>query len=146
MALEADTRGVSEGAGVVVLVLMTVLVTASVGAAALLMQSGDDTEGVQANFTYEYLGDRGTLLITHDAGDELEAGNVVIAGPETNITWATVAGQEETKLISQGDLIQLSEGSAYGAPVRSRDSITIVHAPGDGNRTVLSTWSDSRGI
>jgi len=70
----------------------------------------------------------------------------VIAGPETNTTWATVAGQEEAELVGTGDLIQLSKGSAYGAPVRSRDTITIIHAPGDGNRTVLSTWSDSRGI
>lgn len=145
MSIEEDTRGVSEDAGVVVLILMTVVVTASVGVTALLMQE-DDTEGVQANFTYEFLGDRGTLLITHDAGDELEAGNVVIAGPETNITWATVAGREETELITQGDLVQLSEGSAYGDPVRSRDTIRIVHTPADDNRTVLSTWTDSRGV
>lgn len=145
MSIEEDTRGVSEDAGVVVLILMTVVVTASVGVTALLMQE-DDTEGVQTNFTYEFLGDRGTLLITHDAGDELEAGNVVIAGPETNITWATVAGREETELITQGDLVQLSEGSAYGDPVRSRDTIHIVHAPADDNKTVLSTWTDSRGV
>jgi hypothetical protein len=145
MPVEEDTRGVSEGAGVAALVLLTVVVTASVGATALLMQS-NDTEGIQANFTYEYLGERGTLLITHDAGDELEAGNVVIAGPETNITWATVAGQEETELITRGDLVQLSEGSAYGDPVRSRDTIRIVHKPADGNQTLLSTWTNSRGV
>jgi hypothetical protein len=144
MSVEEDTRGVSEGAGVAALVLITVVVTASVGATALLMQSSDE-EGIRANFTYEYLGDRGTLLVTHDAGDELEAGNVVIAGPETNITWATVAGQNETKMITEGDLIQLSEGSAYGNPVRSRHTIRIVHAPAEGNRTLLSTWSE-RGV
>lgn len=145
MSFEEDARGVSEGAGIAVLILMTVLVTASVGVSVLFVGAGDDT-GVQANFTYEYLSDRTTLLVTHADGDEIQAGDLVIDGPETNVTWAGVAGQNETELVTQGDLIQLSQNSAYGSRVRAADTIRVVYAPDDGNRTVLSTWSDSGGI
>jgi len=145
MSFEEDARGVSEGAGVAVLILLTVLVTASVGISVLFVDTGDDT-GVQANFTYEYISDRTTLLVTHAGGDELQAGDIVLSGPGTNVTWAAVAGQNGTETVTEGDLVQLSRNSAYGSRVRERDTIRVVYVPEGGNRTVLDTWSGSGGI
>ena len=145
MSFEEDTRGVSEGAGVAVLIVMTVLVTASVGISVLFVQSGDDA-GVQANFTYEYIGDRTTLLVTHAGGDEIQAGDLVFSGPGTNVTWAAVAGQNETETVAEGDLVQLSRNSAYGSRVRESHTIRVVYSPEGGNRTVLSTWSGGDGL
>lgn len=146
MRASAIDRGVSEMTGIAVLVLFTVLVTASVGLSAIVVDTGDETVG--ANFTFEYRSGE-TLLVTHESGSQLPGGELLIDGPAPNVTWAEVADLENaSQPVGPGDSILLSEASAYGQPVGGNDEIRILHAPGDGNVTVLDGWNseDESGI
>ena len=140
---DSDQRAVSEGAGVAVLVLFTVVVTASVGVNVLFLDN--ESEGVQANFTFEYRGDGGYLTVTHSAGDELNSSKLYFEGPDTNATWTEVAGKNSSVTVTQGDIVRLSDGNAYGRRVSSSDTIEVVYIA-DGNRTVLDTWNGGSGL
>ncbi|RLN01371.1 type IV pilin [Haloarcula sp. Atlit-7R] len=136
--LSTDTVGMTEGIGVAVLVGMTLLVTAIVGLNVLVIED-DDGGGPQANFSYDYVADSGALIVTHERGDEFEAGNVEFEGPDARVTWAEVAGREPAAAVVPGDIVQLSNGSAYGQRVRGQDTIRIYHNA-SGNRTQLDQW------
>ena len=138
----ADSRGVSETMGVVTLILLTVLVTASVGISVIVVA---DEEGPDASFRFDFLDDQNALIITHDGGRELQAGNLYLDGPDNNVTWAQVARVEEDQMVSSGDVIQVSASSAYGSGVTERDSINVVYTPSEGNSTVLATWPEDGG-
>ena len=133
-----ETVGMTEGIGVAVLIGLTLLVTAMVGLNVLVIDD-DDGGGPQANFSYDYIADSQALIVTHERGDEFEAGNVDIQGPDTRVTWAEVAGREPAATVGPGDVVQLSNGSAYQRQVGARDTITIYHNT-SGNRTQLDQW------
>ena len=135
-----DSRGVSETTGVATLIVLTVLVTASVGISVILV--ADEEAETQVSFQFDHLEDAGALLVTHDGGGDLRAGSLYIEGPDNNVTWATIAGTEEDAMVTGGDVIQVSSGSPYGSSVTGRDEISVVHVPQDGNRTVLATWPE----
>ena len=137
--LSTDTVGMTEGIGVAVLVGLTVLVTAIVGLNVLVIEDGDGG-GPQANFSYDYVADNQVLIVTHERGDEFEGGNVEIQGPDNRVTWAAVAGGEPDATVGPGDVVQLSNGSAYQQQVRAQDTITIYHNA-SGNRTQLDQWN-----
>jgi hypothetical protein len=143
MSGDSTERAVSEGAGVAVLVLFTVLVTASVGINVLFLD--DDSGGIQANFTFEYREDGGFLTVTHSAGDELNGSKLYFEGPDANATWTELAGRNNSVTVSQGDIVRLSDGNAYGQRIAPEDTIEVVYVA-DGNQTVLSTWSGGGGI
>jgi hypothetical protein len=136
--LDDDSRGVSEGTGLAVLIALTVLVTASVGVSVVFLDTSDGAVG--ANFSFEHLRDSGTLLITHAGGDDIPAGDLLIAGPGNNLTWATAAGFNESTAVTQGNLVQISAGNDYGQRVDAGDDVRVLHAPAEGNRTVLGRW------
>ena len=133
-----DTVGMTEGIGVAVLVGLTLLVTAIVGLNVLVIED-DDGGGPQANFSYDYVEDNELLIVTHERGDEFEAGNVEFEGPSKTVTWAQVANREPDAMIGPGDIAQLSSGNAYERRVSPRDTITIYHNT-SGNRTQLDQW------
>ncbi len=134
-------RLVSETAGVATLVLFTVIVTASVGIGVLFVDEGG--AGIQANFSFDHRSDTSSMTVTHAEGDELRAGNLYIEGPRTNVTWAETAGWNESRMVSEGDIIQLSQQSAYGSSVSQSDTINIVYVDDSGNQTTLDTWNGS---
>ncbi|MGB9932694.1 type IV pilin [Haloarcula amylolytica] len=137
--LSTDTVGMTEGIGVAVLVGLTLLVTAIVGLNVLVIED-DDGGGPQANFSYDYVEDNELLIVTHERGDEFEAGNVEFEGPSKTVTWAQVASREPDATIGPGDIAQLSSGNAYARRVSARDTITIYHNA-SGNRTQLDQWN-----
>jgi hypothetical protein len=143
MSGDSDERAVSEGAGLAVLVLFTVLVTASVGINVLFLDDGPD--GIQANFSFEYREEGGYLTVTHAKGQDLNGSTLYFEGPDANATWAEMAGQNGSVTVTQGDIVRLSEGNAYGRRVRSGDTINVVYIQ-NGNRTVLDTWSGGDAI
>jgi len=136
--LATDDRGLSESAGVAILVGITVLVTASVGLNVLVV-TDEDTGPPSANFTYDYVEQSSVLLVTHSQGDELEAGKVHFVGADRDVTWAAVAGTNNTTAVERGDLVQLSERNAFGTSVASSTRIEILYEY-DGNRTKLDEW------
>lgn len=137
---DTGDRAVSEGLGVAVLVIVTLLVTASIGMGVLIGSqsegSGDDTDG---EFRFEQLDNR--LVITYEQGPTLTAGNLYLEGPQNEVTWAAIADVDESASVSVGDTQQLSPNNAYGSAVGSDTVIEVVHVSDNGTRSVL----DSRG-
>lgn len=134
-----DTAGMSESIGVAVLIGMTILVTAMVGLNVLVAEE-DDTDGPQANFTYDYVGDSELLIVTHQRGDELPAGKIEFHGPDAKASWAELANREPSARVGPGDITQLSSGNPYGQRVSARDTITVYYNA-SGNLTTLSRWN-----
>jgi hypothetical protein len=139
--LPADERGTSESAGVAVLVLFTVLVTASVGIGVLFVDQDAD-EGPEAEFSYDYFGERRALLVTFESGDEFRAGNVVVTGPAMNKTWNEIGPLNESSTLEPGSRVLLNANNEYGQSIREFQTIKMVRVQGD-NETVLSTWTGS---
>jgi len=139
MSTVPDDRGVSEFAGVAILVSMTVLVTASVGLFVLVAET-DDAGGPDGNFTFQYIDQSSVLIITHDRGSEFTASNLSIRSSDREARWHELAGSASNATVGPGDTVQLSSGNAYGSNVNRGDRIRVVHAPPAGNETVLDTW------
>jgi hypothetical protein len=142
MSGDSGERGVSEGAGVAVLVLFTVLVTASVGINVLFLD--DSPDGIHANFSFEYRQEGGYLTVTHAEGQDLNGSNLYFEGADANASWAELAGANGSITVTQGDIVRLSDGNAYGQRIAPRDTIEVVYID-NGNRTVLDTWSGGDG-
>jgi len=77
--MRPDDRGVSEGMSVAALVLLTVVVTASIGVGVLIAdEEGENKLG--AEFSFQHFSDRQALLITYEDGGNLSANSVVARG------------------------------------------------------------------
>ncbi len=136
-----DDRAVSEGIGVAALVLLTVLVTASVGMSVLFVED-DDSEGIEAEFDFQHFSDRGALLITYSQGAELTAGNVTIVAPGKNITWDELGPVNASDPLTPGSRIQLNAQNAYGFRYSGRSNVTVVYTEGS-NETVVGFYNPS---
>jgi hypothetical protein len=138
MGSAGGNRAVSETAGVAVLVLLTVSITAAVGLSVIFAA---DSGPPEADFSFEQIGDR--VLITHDGGDEFSASNLVISGPDGELTWAENADIEPSTAVGPGDATQIGPPSPYGARLRADDYIQIRYTPAEGNQTVLAERGQS---
>jgi len=138
-AVTGDDRGVSEGAGVAALVLLTVLVTASVGMNVLFVGEEDDG-GIEAEFDFQHFSERSAMLITYNSGPELTAGNLTVVAPGKNLTWATLRNLNATDQVTPGSRAQLNAQNAYGFRVSSRANVSVVYTQGD-NETVLDSYT-----
>ncbi len=138
--LTLGTRGVSEGTAVAVLVGFTLLVTASIGVGVLLFE--EEPEGPDLEFSYDYLDDASTLLITIDAGEDLPSENLLVSGPDNNVTWGGLAGYEDNRTVGTGDAVQVGRTNAYGSPVLENDRIDILYERSAGNSTVVGSWPE----
>ncbi|MFB6309257.1 MAG: type IV pilin N-terminal domain-containing protein [Haloarculaceae archaeon] len=136
--LATERRGLSEASGVAILIGITVVVTATVGLSAIL--DVGETGPPRANFSYSYIEQNNMLIVTHQRGDPLPAGSVILSGEKNNVTWATIAGMNDTEMVSQGDTIQLSENNAFNQSLLRQDRVRIYYES-NGNRTELSRWS-----
>ena len=137
----AGDRAMSESIGIGLLVGITVVVTAVVGLNVLVVGEDSGSGIPQANFTYDYAEDSGLLLITHSRGDSIPAGQLEFEGPrgEAKANWSQLASKNQTELVETGDIVQLGEANAYGARVRSSDTITVYYNE-SGNRTQIDRW------
>lgn len=133
-------RGISESAGLAALILLTVVVTASVGINVLFLDSNDG--GIQGNFTFTYREDPGFLTVTYAEGDDLNSSKLYLEGPTANATWTELAGSNSSTTVTDGDIIRMGEQGAYGQRISPRDTIEVVYIK-NGNRTVLDSWSGS---
>ncbi|QLH78594.1 type IV pilin N-terminal domain-containing protein [Halosimplex rubrum] len=136
---ESD-RGVSEFAGVAILIAITLLVTGSVGL-FVLVDPGSENPGPNANFTFEYIDSSSVLVVTHERGDNFTAGNLTFRSGETAVRWSALANSDANRTVSPGATVQLSRRNAYGNPVNPNDRIAVVYAPPVGNETVLDNWN-----
>jgi hypothetical protein len=138
MGLRTARRGTfTEMHGIAILIGLTILVTASVGLNVLIVQE-EDSGKPDAEFSYEYIESQSLLLITHEGGDEFPAGDIRIEGPDASTTWAEAAGNNESVMIGEGALIQLSDSNAYGERVGESAPIKVILTGGEEGERVLS--------
>lgn len=136
-----DERAVSEATGIAILVGFTVLVTASVGISVLFVDASGGGD-VSANFTFEYRVQQSMVLVSHERGEELPAGELVITDASRSVTWAEVGGMPPNQTIGpDAPPIQLSDASAWAAPVSRGQTIEIYWVPNEENRTFLDGWT-----
>jgi len=110
----------------------------------VLVLDDDGTDQVRANFTYDYVEDSEALLVTHAEGDPIPAGQLEFEGESSKATWAELSGRNASSTVEPGDVVQLSEGSAYGEPIGPRDTVTVYYND-SGNRTQLDEWRGGSG-
>lgn len=137
-------RAVSESAGVAALIVITVVATASVGLSALVVNN-DNAGDSGFSVEFQYSTNLAQLTIFHNGEGPVEAGNVIISGPNGNVTWAELAeiGAEDT--VEPGDQpVFVSESSPYGAEVAESDTISVIYENPDGE-TVTLTWNEGGG-
>ncbi|WP_436931209.1 type IV pilin N-terminal domain-containing protein [Halosimplex halobium] len=136
---DRSDRGVSEFAGVAILVGITLLVTGSVGL-YVLVDAGSETAGPNANFTFEYVDGPSVLIVTHDRGDNFTASNLTVRASDRAVPWHELANSPANSTVSPGSTVQLSRRNAYGSRVSSDDRVAVVYTPPAGNETVLERW------
>ncbi|QSG05284.1 type IV pilin [Halapricum desulfuricans] len=134
-------RAVSELVSALVLVAITVVIVAAIGASVLFLD--ESQSGPQGAFEFDYREDSQRLLVTYERGGTFAAGNVSIQGPDdASARWSALAGDDTAATIEPGALAPVGEGNAYGQPVSPDDSIRVVYIdPEAGTATVLDTWN-----
>lgn len=145
--LADDELALSEITGVLVLVVFTIAITATIGVNVLFVSEEDPGGPPEANFTYSYISESSVLIVGYEFGDPIDAGNLTVAGPEdNNVTWAQLADVNETTVVSSNEsaprTIQLSRNTPYGEAVTAQDKIRVIYTPPSGNETVLSRWDN----
>ena len=143
-SLTGDRRAVTVNntAAVATLLVFTLVIGGGLGG-AILFASDEDAGGPPgANFTYRYIDSNSALIVTFSEGDRLPAGEVLISDTTNNATWAAVANYTASKKLEQGDIIQLSESSAFGSSIISTEKVEIYWT--GGNETIkLDQWDGS---
>jgi len=143
MGAPADTRAVSESAGVAALVAITVIATASVGLSVVIFADDGDSTGFSVEF--QYSADLAQLTVFYNGDGEVRAGDIVIDGPGNDVTWAELADVSPDEPVAPGDRpVFLNEASPYGSDVDENDAISVIHAPPDGETTTVA-WNDQGG-
>lgn len=140
-------RGLSEGTGVAVLVVLTVVATASVGmTVTLLNDEGSNEYG--ADFSFDHAEELKHLLIFYNEGDSLRAGNLVVSGPQNEVTWAQIEGIEPNATVEPSNVpTRLTPGNAYGSEVNEEDFIEIRYYPeGQRNEDSEDPFAEAEGI
>lgn len=138
---DAD-RGISEMTAVTTLIGVALLLVVGIGINVFLI-APTNTGPPEANFTYKHLSEGNALIVTHERGDAIRAGDLYIESEDNSATWAALAGSNGSTMVEPDDKIQVSEGGAFDAPVRTSDRIKIVWRNESINETaVLSRWDD----
>ena len=76
---DGDERAVSPVIGVILMVAITVILAAVIG--AFVIGIGDDQETVpQASWDWDYEGDGGQLEVTHNGGDTIDGDRLSVTG------------------------------------------------------------------
>jgi hypothetical protein len=143
--MAATDRAVSESAGVAALIVITVVATASVGLSALVVNN--DNAGDDGGFSveFQYSTNLAQLTIFHNGEEPVQAGNVIISGPNGNVTWAELADISAEDTVEPGDQpVFVSDSSAYDAEVAESDTISVIYENPDGE-TVTLTWNEGSG-
>jgi flagellin-like protein len=142
-AATADDRAVSPVVGVVLLVAITVVLAAVVGAFALGVGEGQ-RETPQATFDFEVVlegsGQPDEMRVTHATGD-------TIPGDELYLT-ASVQVQHESGSPGPEDRLSFADLGAAGDGVSAGDSVLVEPPNGDPeleDKTVRVVWDDGTG-
>ncbi|MFW5949758.1 MAG: type IV pilin N-terminal domain-containing protein [archaeon] len=143
---KGSERAISEMTAVGTLIGVALLLVVGIGLNVFLLAPGD-TGAPDASFSFRYIDQSGTLIVTHDDGDSIRAGDLYVEGEDGNATWAELAGSNASTEVEPDDMVQVGEDGAYGASLQSYDRVEVVWRNATANQTaVLGRWNgDSDG-
>lgn len=133
---EETSRAVSPVIGVILMVAITVILAAVIGAFVLDLGSNVSDTAPQAQFSVEYTGDE--AIITHEGGD-----NVIVDDVYVNVESEVADGDgnydtdfSNPDTLSAGSTITVSHtGTEEGDNVTSDDDIRLIWESSGGDRT-----------
>jgi len=109
---EDGDRGVSPVIGVILMVAITVILAAVIGAFVLGLGDQVSNNAPQASFSFEFNDSASDVNITHTGGDNIQANNLNVSNGSSEKRWnggtGTVStGDEDFIAYSSGDTIRV---------------------------------------
>jgi hypothetical protein len=136
-----DRKASSETLGVVVLVGMTILVTAGLGIGVMTMNQQQQEQTADIDFTF--LSE--SLFIVYQDQTERPAGSLYIEGPNNNVSWAELSDDLGPEgMVGENSNVELQESNAYGAQPREGERFAVIYIT-DGERYVLDSINADAG-
>jgi hypothetical protein len=147
-SLAHDESGVSEFIGVVILVVLTIVITASLGA-QVLIEDPDKEEAKDATFACTYFDSRSAMLLEYQSGDTFGARNITVTGPdEASATWIDLLGKQDQENVTIrpgfNTAAQIWDNNAYGERVEPDDTINVTYVNETGAARTLETLNGSQ--
>ena len=132
---EDSERGVSPVIGVILMVAITVILAAVIGAFVLGLGDQVSNNAPQASFGFDFEEDatNRNVTITHDGGDDIDQSAIKV----------TIDGQEEYPTTNTFTQV----GSGFSDPITTGDSVelSIGESNIDGGETVRVIWENPSG-
>ena len=122
---DSDDRGVSPVIGVILMVAITVILAAVIGAFVLELGSSVATEQPQASFDFEVDGSNAT--VTHQSGSEIDNSSISVVLDKSDYNWS-----DDDGIITAGESMNISEYNG-GA-----DTVQVVWNGENGQSAVLA--------
>jgi len=129
--LFTEDRGVSPVIGVILMVAITVILAAVIGAFVLGLGESASETAPQASISFDFDGDAETANVTHDGGDTLENSTTIVTvnGDERSTEdWADGGD------ITAGDTLDLDE-------VESGETVSVIWQGADQTNTLAERTS-----
>ena len=126
---DSDDRGVSPVIGVILMVAITVILAAVIGAFVLELGSSVATEQPQASFDFEFNGSN--VTVTHQGGSEIDNSSISVVLDKSDYNWS-----DDDGIITAGESMDSSN--------MSMDSSNISTYSG-GADTVQVVWNGENG-
>jgi hypothetical protein len=137
-----DRKASSETLGVVVLVGMTVLVTAGLGIGVLVMGQQQQEQTATVDFTF--LGDQ--MVVIYDDSTDRQAENLYIDGPNGNASWVELADNKSAgDMVTKKDTVRIGPDTPYNAKADQDARYDLVYFTESGERYVLASVNADAG-
>lgn len=146
--LTPDDSAVTELTSVLTLLVIAAVIIAAVGINVAFVDA-ERQQGPEAQFSFDYVQEQSTLIITHESGAAIRAGDLLIRGPDTEATWARTNTQVEgSTLIGPFNSTQIGRrNDGWGSRVRSNDRIQVLYAnTTEGIEYTLGNWNGSDAL
>jgi len=129
---DSDDRGVSPVIGVILMVAITVILAAVIGAFVLELGSSVATEQPQASFDFEFNGS--DVTVTHQGGSEIDNSSISVVLDKSynnsEYNWGGADG-----IITAGESMDSSDISTYSG---GADTVQVVWNGENGQSAVLA--------
>ena len=125
---DSDDRGVSPVIGVILMVAITVILAAVIGAFVLELGSSVATEQPQASFDFEF--DGSDVTVTHQGGSEIDNSSISVVLDESDYNWS-----DDDGIITAGESMDSSDISKDNV---SADTVQVVWNGENGQSAVLA--------
>lgn len=125
-----DTRGVSPVIGVILMVAITVILAAVIGAFVLDLGSNLGSTGPQTQLTAQQGSSPGDIVVNHKGGDALQVSEVKVqlngtAVDSGNLTW----GSDSSSEFTVGEKLTINADNVTDVTTGDTVELTIVHEP-----------------